>query len=407
MASLDIGASVAAFMAKRKEGFSHDRVKTVGASEIGACARMVAYRKSSTPVDAGYVDSSGAAARGDIMEDGWSAPLLRIAIEAVGGKLLWAGQENQMSLVNPKGWVSATPDGLAINMPADCITKYGVKDIEGSELVTEFKSIDPRTNSDKLPKSQHVDQVNLQMGLIRSTEFMDEETGELTKYQPNYGIIVYTDAADYTKMQVAVVKYDHAGYLGQLTRAKTIMKAAGWVWDEKNDMPAWQDEEGNFHDAQGKVLRAVEAMRPEGKISGGSECRYCAFSKRCLGYAAFVPKVAQIPDKKVVTSIRKLAHMVQAAKDAEAEAAQRKRDAESELKEMLAEAGTKFLGPEATGDVIVSWKTTKGRTSKDTAAMERWIAAQCKKMGKEVPTFETTGKPSESLNVELVDALAK
>jgi hypothetical protein len=405
MASLDIGASVAAYMAKRKEGFSHDRVKTVGASEIGACARMVGYRKSSTPSDPGYVDSSGAAARGDVMEDGWSAPLLRLAIENVGGKLLWAGQENQMSLVNQKAWVSATPDGLAIKMPWDCLAKYGVPTIltgevvEGADqecIVTEFKSIDPRTNSDKLPKSQHVDQVNLQMGLIRSTEFTDEETGELVKYAPTYGIIIYTDAADYAKMQVAVVKYDHEGYLGQLTRAKNIMLTAGWRMTDEG--PKWLGAEN---------AKEVEALRPEGKIAGSSECRYCAFSKRCLGYAAFVPKVAQIPDKKVVTSIRKLAHMVQSAKEAEEEAAQRKRDAEAQLKEAMAEAGTKFLGKETTGDVIVNWKRSEGRKVKDTAAMQRWIEATCKKLGKEVPTFETTTKPSESINVELVDALAE
>lgn len=420
MASIDIGASVTEFMAKRKEGFAHDRTKTVGASEIGGCARMVGYRKSSTPVDEGYDDSTGAAARGDIMEDGWSAPLLRMAVEAIGGTLLWAGQQNQMSLVNEKAFVSATPDGLAVNMPKDCLKKYGIDDImkgidaklksSGAVLdciVIEFKSYDPRSNVSKFPKPQHVDQVNLQMGLIRSTDFVDEKTGELVRYAPTYGIIVYTDASDYTKMHVAVVQYDHKGYLGQLTRAKHIMTAAGWVWDEENDCPAWRDEDGNFFDKSGGLLKAVELLRPEGKITGSGECRYCAFAKRCTGYAALVPKVAQVPSKKVVTSIRKLAHMLQTEKDKIEEAKANAGRIEADLKEAMAGARTNFLDPEVTGDVTLFWKRSEGKEVNDTAAMQKWIENAAKKMKVTPPSFKKTTKPSESLSVEFVEALAK
>lgn len=408
MASIDIGASVTEYLATRKQSFSHERIKTVGASEIGACARMIGYRKSSTPTDDGYSDSSGAAARGDVMEDGWSAPLLRKAIEKVGGELLWAGQENQMSIVNQSKWVSATPDGLAINMPRDCLTKYGVADIlkgiaeelkkSGASLdciVVEFKSYDPRTNVEKLPKLQHIDQVNMQLGLIRTTEFADDLTGEIKRYAPTYGIIVYVDASDYTKVSVAVVQYDHKGFLGQLARAQHIMKAAGW--ELVKGQPKWNADN----------VKGVELLRPEGKIMNSGECRYCAFAKRCTGYAAFVPKVNQVPSKKVVTSIRKLAHMVQDLKDQKKEIEAQLGTAEADLKEELASAKVKFLTPEVTGDLSLNWKQSDGKEITDTAAMAKWIENAAKKLKVKPPSFKKQSKPSETLNLEFVNALAK
>lgn len=403
MASIDIQASVKEFMKERKKAFSHERGKTIGASEIGMCARNVGYRKSATPVDATYDENAlGAAARGDIMEDGWSAPLLRNAVAKIGGELIWAGQDNQMSLVNADAWVSATPDGLAINVPWDCLAKYGVPqiydvaDVAASPqqqvdcIVVEFKSYDPRTNVEKLPKIQHVDQVNMQMGLIRTTEFVDAN-GEVTEYAPSYAMIVYTDASDYMKMQVAIVKYDHKGYLGQLSRAQHIMKAAGWTMTKNG--PHFNPEN----------VKGVELLRPEGKIGGGAECRYCAYSKRCLGYSALVPKVAQLPPKKVVAKIRELAHMLNSEKAAIEEATQKKNRIEADLKESLAEAGTKYLD---TGEVKLNWKRGDGKEITDTKAMAAWIEATCKKLGKKPPDFKIKTKPTESLSVEFTEKLA-
>lgn len=361
---------------RSKIAFDDDRTSTIGGSEIGGCARQVGYKKSSTKVDEGYVDGQGFAARGNVMEDAALVPVVTMAIEDLGGTLLWAGQADQMRLVNDKKKVSATPDGLAINMPKDCLKKYGVADItngdgrNSGEVYVELKSIDPRVTATKLPKDQHVDQVNLGMGLVRDTTFED---GVL--YEPNYAVIVYMNASDYSDITVCVVAFDPEGYKGQLLRAKNIMDAV----------------------AKGPV--AIEALRPEGKISGDGSCKYCAFSKRCLGYAAMVPKVAQVPDKKVVKQIRKLAGMLQAAQDKAGKFDKEAANIEANLKETLVAAQTNFL---EAGDVKLIWKTGAGQERFDTDAAKKLLTS----FGVDISKLTKTTKPSESLKVEYVKQLA-
>ena len=361
---------------KAKVAFDDDRTATIGGSEIGACARMVGYRKSSTPADAGYVEGGGFAARGNVMEDGALVPVVRYAVEEMGGTLLWAGQADQMRLVNEKRKVSSTPDGLAINMPKDALAKYGVKDItngngrNSGEVYVEFKSIDPRFSTAKLPKDAHVDQVNLGMGLIRDSVFEDGLV-----YEPNYAVIIYMDASDYSNITVCVAAFDAEGYKGQLMRAKHIMDAV----------------------AQGP--QAVETLRPEGKIAGGNDCKYCAFSKRCLGYVAMVPKAVQVPDKKVATKIRKLAGMLRRLKDKSDDFDKKAKVVEANLKEALATAQTKWLD---LGDVKLNWSTSDGSDRFDTDAAKKKLT----ELGVDLKDFVKRTKPSESLKVEYVKQLA-
>ena len=376
MPQLDIEAASASAMDALAVGFSSDRTKTIGSSEIGACARMVGYRKSSTPVDVGYVDSNGFAARGNLMETGYIVPLLTTAVEACGGELLWAGQANQMGLINEKKGVSATPDGLAVRMPKDALARYGVKDIlnggsanSGSVLV-EMKSIDSRVNVSNLPKDTHVDQVNLAMGLVRDTTFEDDMV-----HTPNYALIVYVDASNYALSHVFVVKFDEEGYKGQLERAKNIMDAAK------------------------KGLSAVETLRPEAKIAGGKDCKYCAFSKRCLGYTALVPKATQVPDKKVVLKIRKLARALRLAQEKAGTFDKQAALHEAELKEVLITAQTKWLD---LGDLKLNWTTSEGRATWNYDAMKKRLTD----FGVNLDEYRGRSKPSESLRVDYVKQLA-
>lgn len=359
-----------------KVAFDDDRMATIGGSEIGGCARQIGYKKSGTPVDNDYVETQGFAARGNVMEDNALVPVVRRAVEAVGGKLLWAGQAEQMRLVNEVKQVSTTPDGLAINMPRDCLAKYGVADITNGdgykfgEVYVELKSIDPRVSEAKLPKDAHVDQVNLGMGLVRDTDF-----GDGVVYQPNYAIIVYMNASDYSIITVSVVAFDPEGYRGQLLRAKNLMTAA----------------------ASGPA--AVEALRPEAAIAGGKDCAYCAFSKRCLGYTALVPKYAQTPDKKVVKKIRKLAGMLKSTGDKIDVLKKKSQTAEADLKETLIEARTKFV--EAEG-VKVNWSVSSGQERFDTDAAKKKLV----ELGLDLKDFIKVTKPSERLNVEYVNKLS-
>jgi hypothetical protein len=376
---MDLTAAFNTWAERSKVAFDDDRTATVGGSEIGGCAKQVGYKKSSTPVDVGHVDGGGFAARGNVMEDAALVPVLRMAIEADGGTLLWAGQAEQMRLVNAQRRVSVTPDGLAINMPKDCLKKHGVEDItNGSNrnsgcVYVELKSIDPRVAVGKLPKDQHVDQVNLGMGMVRETEF--EEGLDVASYSPNYAVIIYMNASDYSDITVCVVAFDEDGYRGQLLRAKNIMDAA----------------------AQG--LQAVEALRPEGKIAGGGDCRYCAFSKRCIGYAAMVPKVTQLPDKKVVKKIRALAGKLKSAKDKSDLWDLTGKKFEADLKEELIRANTKWLD---LGDVKMNWNASDGRENFDTDAAKKKLVD----LGCDLKDFVKRTKPSESLRIEYVKQLA-
>lgn len=281
-----------------------------------------------------------------------------------------------MGLVNEARCVSATPDGLAVNMPTDCLTKYGVSDISNGdrrnsgEVLVEMKSIDSRVSVSKLPKDNHVDQVNLAMGLVRDTVFEDGEV-----YAPNYALLVYVDASNYGVVHVFVVAFDAEGYRGQLLRAKSIMQAVGAG-------PA-----------------AVETLRPEGKIAGGGDCRYCAFSKRCLGYAALVPKTTQVPDKKVVKKIRQLAGSLRRAKDNVEKHEQAAKNIEANLKETLAEAKTKWLD---IGDIKMNWTVSDGQDRFDTDAAKKKLID----LGCDLKDFVKRTKPSESLKVEYVSKLA-
>lgn len=339
-----------------KVGFAGGREATIGASEIGKCARMVGYKKKGIDRDASYVESSGFTTRGSIMEDAVIVPIVRTWVAAHGGKLLWAGQSEQMRIEDLKNFAAATPDGLATNMPRDCLAPYGVVDIGKSEqLYLEFKSIDPRANEGKLPKPEHVAQVNYAMGLVRRAD---------KTLKPEFALIVYVDASDYSKISAYPVKYDHDGFKAQIGKARGIMSATD-----------------------------PETLRPEGKIEGGGDCRYCEFSERCLGYSAMVPKAVQGVDTETAEEIAAVARaIVEVGDDIKALGLDKSR-LEAELRELLIAAQTKRVDA---GEFRVSWTSVAGRASYDNDGLR---AAAAKK-GIDVDAFKKEGKPSDRLQVE-------
>lgn len=239
---LDLDAARLAFLKKEATAFGHDRAQTIGASEIGGCARRVAYRKKGVPVDPDYKDDPGYAERGNILENHLSAPMMRAAIEGIGGKLLWAGQKDQTTFVADDWFMSATPDGLAIGVKKNALKKYGVKDC-GDCFLVEFKSIDSRISLQKLPKDGHPEQVNYGLGLVRAD-------GE---YNPEYGLLLYTNCSSLS-VHPFIIKFDPELFKRQRLKAKRIMTA-----------------------------NRPEDLLPEGKMAGGNACKYCEFKARCQG----------------------------------------------------------------------------------------------------------------------------
>jgi len=343
-----------------KVGFTRDRGRTVGASEIGRCARNVAADKLALPVD--NPDAShdnGFSMRGNVMEDAWIAPVLRRFVEIHGGKLLYSTQGEQMELTAKGVPLSATPDGLAIGVNRDILAPWGVPDIGPSQrVVFEMKSLDSRYGRHKLPKKPHVPQTLQQLGMIRRA---------LPEHQPDWGAVVYCDASDYLRWDVFPVAYDEMKFRGLATRANRIMTAKDW-----NQFP------------------------PEGKIAGGSECADCPRARLCLGYLPWMPgEDERAIDPKQVTKIEKLAAKKHRAEMAVEKSKQRERDAEAALMTEMNKAGTRFVKGAVYTTVA---KTTKSQDRYDVQKLK----ARVEQLGGKHDDCKSPTKPGVSLTVECV-----
>jgi hypothetical protein len=312
-----IAAALSAFAQATQREFLQDRQQTVGASSVGRCARQVFYEKNEgDPVygsnrDPEYVNRWGATLRGSMIENNFWEPALRAAF---GEKLLFAGQ-NQKTLIN--GFLSATPDGLAIQQPDDVLAHLGVASIEGDCVVLEAKSIDPRAGMDE-PKAEHAFQIIVQIGLIR----------EMTPYRPVWGLLSYVDASFWDVVHEFPIRYDPEIFDEAKRRARDIMLA-----------------------------RSAQDLKPEGAIAGGKDCSLCAFTQAC-GQAA----AARVPvnNKPVVAEMADaIAALARDAKILRGAAAQTLLDAkqrEEEVRAMLVAAETRKLAHDG---VHVSWTPLK------------------------------------------------
>lgn len=239
--SFDISnARLNAWIAEQSKGFATKRELTVGASEIGYCARKVAFKKSGAKRDEGFKDDLGYIARGNVCEDNFIAPLVTRLVTEIGGDLLWAGQENQSTIVHEKRFISATPDGLAINVHKNALKEFGVKDCGGCFLL-EFKTIGERFTVSKLPKAPHTAQVNFGLGMVRWA----------TEHKPDYGLLLYFNAGCYTIVHPFIVEFDADLFEKQKARAKRMMTT------DPFNLPT------------------------EGRMLGGFECKYCEYAKLC------------------------------------------------------------------------------------------------------------------------------
>jgi CRISPR/Cas system-associated exonuclease Cas4 (RecB family) len=328
------------------------REKTVGASEIGQCARKIWYEKHKVEYDRELIDAWGAARRGSVFESRFFVPAMR---KHYGDKLLWAGTQQQR-LVDKQ--LSATPDGLLIEQPRNLLAGLMVPDIGPSRcVVVECKSIDPRVNLSE-PRTGHEFQVIVQLGLIR----------KLTKYKPDYGVIIYTNASFYDDTIEFVVRHDPQVFEHAQRRANQIILSS-----------------------------LASDLKPEGWIAGGNECKYCPFASTCRALRGDVPQHADSVSKTDPQLIAELTDLAREerrlADDAEAaKAAQR--EAQEKIKARLRERGLSSV--KASGISII-WSAVKGRPSYDMPG----IKAAAKAAGIDLQRFETVGEPSDRLTVSV------
>ena len=198
------------------DGEVHNRTTTVGASESYSCLRKVWFDKHTPAPLSGW----GYFARGPTCEE-WLVGLLRQAIPEEWS-LLYAGSD-QVTL--KLGRLSSTSDGLLVT--------------PDEEIATELKSLDPRSNFAS-PKPQHLQQMQVQMGMYR----------ELTRHQPERGLLLYMDASDYSHIVEHWVEYDPEVFAHARRRADLVFDTT-----------------------------AATHLAAEGALAG--ECRYCAHTEAC------------------------------------------------------------------------------------------------------------------------------
>lgn len=344
------------YIADTPKIWSHDRNKSVGASEAFGCIRKTWFAKRGKEFgyeeDADYKESWGAMRRGDLIENHHVVPAIVSGLRRRGLDLIMAG-EDQDTLVH--GTSSATVDGLIINAPSDFLAYYGVPDIGSSEVIFEIKSNDPRIS---LPhaKDIHVGQTQMQMGIIRET----------TEYRPNYAVILYVNASWLDDMNIFVVPFDDSDYNIGLQRGATVFST---------DKP--------------------ELLHAEGKLD--NECQYCKFQLACSDVSeARVPSKRKALTKKEVETqdtelVNELTPLV--LERAELKAAEKTLKADIEL----ANEKIKMLMVESNESRAVGdgWKTSYTFV----AGAKRISEAKLEEAGLDPEDFKEKGAGFEKLTV--------
>ena len=334
-----------------RRAWSTDRSNTVGASEIGQCMRRVAFAKNEDDAAAAIVrdtdheDGWGATTRGSVFEDHFWVPAMR---RRFGDRLMYAGKE-QRTFVS--GYLSATPDGLLVDMPKDTLAHLGVEDIGGDCLPVDCKTVDPRTNLVE-PKLDHVFQVQVQVGLIRET----------TNHRPEWGLLSYSNASFWDEVTEFPIRFDQSVFDQAKRRARQIMTSA------------------------------PTALPVEGVIAGGKECALCPFTGACgRARANLVPAAERAIGGADVEEIATLARLVRVAEQAETKAGTEVRELKQRIRDLMTAAGTRKVAGVAT------WSAVKGRSSWDNDGVRKAAEAA----GVDLSPFRRVGDPSDMLTINL------
>jgi hypothetical protein len=350
-------AEALAQFAKATARVFEGRENTVGASEVGQCARKIFFVKNSSDQaygvasDEDYADAWGAALRGRLFEDHFWIPALRARH---GDRLLYAG-DDQRTLVS--GFLSATPDGLLIDQPPNALAALAIEDIGGdSSIVVECKTIDPRARLDG-PKSDHAFQAIVQIGLIR----------ELTSHRPEVAVISYANASFLDEVVEFAIRFDPNVFDTAKRRATGIVTAT-----------------------------AAGELKPEGWIAGGKECEFCPFTKACgvIRHAMPTKPQTEPPDSQFVAEIVDLAREAKGRRRIMEAATADLRAIEYDIKERLR---TKNLRRVESNDVPVVWSPVKGRLSYNMPA----IREAAEKLGLDLAEYETVGEPTDRLVIRI------
>lgn len=327
-----------------------NRHLTVGASEIGRCARLAWYAKHHPNAAVLEDESFGASHRGNMIEAHTVVPAL---VKHFGDNLLYAGKKQQTFV---SGYVSATPDGLLIKQPKDLLIQFGIKDIGKDRcILVEIKSIDPRIVL-RGPKPEHARQANQQLGLVR----------EKTNHKPQYCLIMYVNASFMDDVAEFVIEFDEELYNKQKKRAERIL-----------------------------TTKTAREIQPEGWIKGGKECDYCKFADACTELRTDVPAESKrAADPQFVAEIKELALAERDLDTRISELSEQQREMQINIKDRLRE---KQLRGIKDPDITISWYPVKARITFDNEALRSGAEAA----NFNLAPYEKVGNPSDGLRITL------
>lgn len=335
-----------------------DRNDSVGASSAFSCLRQIYYDKHDTPKDSTYEYKWGAFVRGNLMEDMFVVPAMYNAIDSgmFGDNVALIGAgESQKTFVD--GNLSATPDGLLINLDKDALKDYGIPDIESDCVVFEIKSIDPRVSLVE-EKEIHHGQTQVQMGIIQRT----------TEFKPKYAVILYVDCSFFDDMQVYIVEYSDKMYKAAKQRADLVFK--------KDAEP--------------------EDFRAEGRIDGS--CDFCDYREACAETIKnSIPDEIDGMPEMLDEDKQRVDELVMASSELSAKAKDYEKQfkaAKADLSEFLKEHGRKLLR-DPKYSVTITWN--KGRKSLDKESLIEDLEGA----GFDINDYYTTGNGFETVRVTM------
>lgn len=344
----DLAEAFKADIRSRQRVWSHDRSKSLGASETFACLRRGWYEKFAPELK--VERPLGMAERGNILEKHFVVPTLQ---RIFGNDNCLYMSDDQESFV--LGQSSATPDGLVINQPRDILAKYGVDDIVVDHFVIEIKSFDPRANIHE-EKTIHHGQAQMQLGMYHA----------LTNYTPEYAIILYVNANDLEDVRPFVIKRDPKIFDVGRGRAERLYAAS-----DAYDLRA----EGSYTD----------------------QCKHCPFFEACRdAEVKRWPSDSINQSPEVVAEFAELAKQHEDARLAAVEAEATKKHIAESIKRRLAEVGTKGIDDPS---YKITYSKLDGKESLDQDALNAFL----KTVGKSTDDFLRAGGDYTRLVVTLRD----
>ena len=331
----------------RQRVFAHNRALSLGASETFACLRKGYFAKHHPELAEGEMNW-GILERGNVIENCYAVPKLK---DIYGeDNCLYMGVEQETLII---GKSSVTPDGLIINQPRDVLADDGLADIESDCFTCEIKSFDSRMNL-REEKMVHHGQTIMQMGHIR----------RLTKYQPNYALLLYINSSDFTDLRPFIIPYKEETYALGVQRAEK-------VFDCKD----------------------VNKLLPEGKFT--DQCRYCPFTKACnAAELRSYPTAAKNFKPEDVEHLGNLANEYDAASEAEKDAKARKSEVSARIKQYMSEINSKGVESDK---FKLTYSKVKGRESLDEDSLTRYLASH----GKSLDDFQKIGEDFTRLTVTI------